>query len=207
MSNALHPRVLRRFIILLCLLTFGMFTLWAVVRGSLDTEPGDYEVRQGDILLGEEKYDEALERFAAALAEQPDHRGALMGRAIAFVQTGRDVEAEAELTYLIDTLTQTVASDDATGIAVLAGAYANRGILHDRAGRYEKALADYIEALKIDEGAVSGPGVIDKILYGTPRPSTVRKRAEHLTKQFALPEAERLFRVPELDAQQRMHKP
>ncbi len=100
-----------------------------------------------------------------------------------------------------------VAADDTTGRGVLAGAYANRGILHDREGRFEAALADYRKALAIDAGAVDGPGLMDKILFGNAQPSTVAKRAAYLERQLALPEDQRLLRVPELDARQRMHKP
>ena len=142
MTALTHPRVIRRFILLMVIATFVMFTIWAVVRQFVEAPAGDYEVRQGDILLGDKEYGQALERFAAALAVAPDHRGALMGRAIALLESGRYDEAEATFTHLIDYLTANVASDDATGIAVLAGAYANRGILYDRTERYEKALAD-----------------------------------------------------------------
>lgn len=206
MSSLTSPRVIRRFIIVAGVATFVMFTFWAVVKQYVQVAPGDYEVRQGDILLGDKKFDEALERFTAALKKAPDHRGALMGRAIVFLQTSRYAEAEAEFTHLIDNLTATVAPDDPTGIAVLAGAYANRGIMYDRMGQYENALKDYVQALKIDEGAVEGPGLVDKILYSA-SPSTVRKRAIYLHQQLALPKEERLLHVPELDAQQRMYKP
>ncbi|MFQ5763476.1 MAG: tetratricopeptide repeat protein, partial [Rhodospirillales bacterium] len=169
--------------------------------------PGDYEVRQGDILLGDGEYDAALERFNAALEVSPDHRGALMGRGLVFLQSGRHVEAEAELTYLIKYLSENLTPDDVTGYAVYAAAYSNRGILYDRTGRYEEALADYIQALKIDEGAVDGPSLIDKVIYGTPRPSTVRDRAIYLKQQLALPEGERVLKIPEKDTEQRMYKP
>jgi tetratricopeptide (TPR) repeat protein len=188
--------------------TFAMFTFWILVKPYLlGSPPGDYEVRQGDILLGDKKYDEAVERFNAALEIMPNHRGALMGRAIAHLQSGHDDEAEAEFTYLIDYLTKNLVPDDATGVAVLAGAYANRGILYDRTGRYNKALADYREALKIDEDAVKGPSLIDKVLYVMPKAATVRKRAEYLEKQLALPADQRLLSVPKIDKEQRMYKP
>jgi tetratricopeptide (TPR) repeat protein len=202
-----NPRILRRFVILMALATFIMFTFWAVVRNYVQTPSGDYEVRQGDILLGDGDYDAALKRFNAALAVSPDHRGALMGRGLAFLQAGRHAEARAEFTYLIDYLHKTLESDDITGIAVHAAAYSNRGILYDRTGRYEKALADYIQALRIDEGAVDGPGFVDKVIYGTPRPATVRQRAIYLQQQLALPEDQRILRIPEKDNEQRMYKP
>jgi len=201
------PRVLRRFVILMGIATFVAFTFWAVLKNYVRTPSGDYEVRQGDILLGDGKYGAALERFTAALAVSPDHRGALMGRALVFLMSERYAEAEAEFTYLIEYLVKTLEPDDMTGTAVLAAAYGNRGILYDRTGRYEKALADYIQALKTDEGAIDGPGIVDKVIYGTPRPATVRLRAIYLTEQLALPADQRVLRIPEKDAEQRMYKP
>ena len=199
--------MVRRLIILMGVATFVMFSAWAVLNNYLQAPPGDFEVRQGDIMLGDKKYDEAIERFNAALEVSPDHRGALMGRALAYLQTDRFAEADADFTYLIDYLKKNLEADDITGYAVYAAAYANRGILYDRAGQYEKAFADYIQALRIDEGAVDGPGIVDRVLYGTPRPSTVRKRARYLHEQLALPPEKRVLRVPERDAEQRMYKP
>ena len=209
------PRVLRRFIILMCILTFGGFTFWAVTGSYVSAPDGDYEVRQGDILLGDGKFDAALERFDVALRKSPDHRGALMGRALVFLQAERYTEAEAEFTYLIKYLNVNLEPDDITGIAVYAGAYANRGTMYNRMGcrpggttqHFEKALADYIQALKIDEGAIDGPSLIDKVIYGTPRPSTIRLRAIYMQEQLALPKSRRLLCLPERDAEQRMYKP
>ena len=199
--------VVRRFILIACAATFAMFSVWAVVRQIVETPPGDYEVRQGDILLGDGKFDQASERFDAALMASPDHRGAMMGRAIAMLEMGRLDQAEAAFGELIAFLSTGLADDDTTGRAVLAGAYANRGTLYDRSERYADALHDYTRALSIDPGALEGPGLFHKILYGDAHPSTIRKRAAYLDRQLALPEAERLLRVPELDARQRMYKP
>lgn len=203
-----HPRVIRRLIIIMAIATVAMFTFWTVIKPLfIAPAPGDYEVRQGDILLGDKKFDEALERFDAALVEMPNHRGALMGKAIALLQSERYDEAEEVLTHTIAFLTEDLEPDDPTGTAVLAGAYANRGILYDRTARHEQALADYIQALRIDAEAVKGPGIVDKVLHVMPRAATVRDRAVYLQQQLALPEEERLLRLPEKDAEQRMHKP
>ena len=201
----MNPNVLRRFVILMAILTVTAFSAWAI-HGYLNRPPGDFQVNRGDIHLKTGEWEEALEDFNLALEQQPDHRGALMGRAIVYLNTGRDAEAEAELTYLIDYLKRTLEPDDPTGLGTLAAAYANRGILYDRQGRYEEALANYIEALKTDEGAVDGPNIFDRILYEA-QPSTVRKRATYLYEQLQLPEEERLLRLPEKDERQRMHKP
>ena len=198
----------RRLAVVLSATGLALVVLWSLLKPYLfDAPPGDYEARQGDILLTDGKYDAAIERFDAALAVSPDHRGALMGKGIAFLQSGRPAQAEAVFTHLIDMLPRTLAADDATGRGVLSGAYANRGILHDRLGRYEAALADYEQALAIDPEAIEGPGLLHRILYGDAHPAAVRQRAAYLQRQLALPESERVMRVPELDERQRMYKP
>jgi tetratricopeptide (TPR) repeat protein len=203
----MNPRILRRFIVIMAIATFAMFTISAVVKQFMQAPPGDYLVRKGDLRLGERKFDEALAAFDAALEQAPHHRGAMMGRAIVFLQTDQYSAAEAAFTELIAFLTRNLDADDATGVAVLAAAHANRGILYDRTGRHEKALDDYREAIRIDGGAIKGPNIFHRILYGNSQPATVKKRAEYLATQLALPEDQRVLLDPERDAAQRMHKP
>ncbi len=200
-------RVMRRFIKNMAILIFVMFSLWVLWQMYAEERPGDYDTRQGDIRLSEGSLEEAMASFRRALREKPNHRGALMGRALVHIRMREYGKAASALTHLIGYLRQTLDAADATGNAVLAAAYANRGIVHDREGRYREALADYLEALRTDSGAVKGPGIIDKVIYGTPNPSSVRGRAAYLKEQLALPPERRLWRVPEIDAAQRMHKP
>ena len=203
----MSPAVLQRFIKLMAIaiLVSGGFYLGYQYFSS--EAPGDYYVRQGDIRLSDGEYDKALASFDKALDEKPDHRGALMGRALVYIQTERYDEAIAELDYLIDYLNKTVTDDDSTGRGALAAAYSNRGIVFDRLGQYKKALDDYIAALNTDQKTVSGPGVIHKILYGSEGVSTVRDRARYIYEQLQLPKDQRVLRVPELDEKQRMYKP
>lgn len=203
----MNPRVLRRFVILMAVLTVGTFIFWDVLDDFVRRAPGDFETEMGSNRLKDGLLDEAMVHFNKALEEAPDHRGALMGRALVYIQTEDDQRALAQLDYLIDYLDGNLEPDDTTGLGVLAAAYANRGIVHDRLGQYEEALRSYATALRIDEEAVSGPGVVHKILYGSERVSSVRKRAEYLQEQLQLPEDQRLLRIPELDEKQRMHKP
>jgi len=202
----MNPAVLKRFIIYLAIATFAMFSVWTIREVWVDRPPGDYYVEEGGLRLQDKLYDQALEAFDNALREQPDHRGALMGRAIAFMQSDRPAEAEAEFTYLIKYLEANVQDDDRTGIGALAAAYGNRGILHDRMGRHEKALADYKRALRIDFSSVEGPGVVDRILYSV-QPATIEKRAHYIQDQLKLPPEQRVLKNAEIDAKQRMHKP
>lgn len=203
----MSARAIRRFVVLMVILIVVTMIGSDLYKDYFQRPAGDFEVQMGDNRLTEGKYKEAIEQFDAALRVSPDHRGALMGRSIAFIQTERFPEAIAELTYLINFLKGSLESDDTTGKATLAGAYANRGIVHDLTGRYQKALDDYIQALKTDAEAVDEPGVIHKILYADPNPSSVRKRAQYIYEQLQKPAGERLMRVPEIDAKQRMRKP
>jgi tetratricopeptide (TPR) repeat protein len=203
----MNPQVLRRFIFLMVLLTLGAGLLFLIFGHQLGMAPGDFETKMGDQRLEDRLYDEALMHFDQALNEAPDHRGALMGRALVFIQTERYDEAIAELDYLIQFLNENLEPNDPTGRGVLAAAYANRGIVYDRLGRYEKALESYVAALQTDQETVSGPGVVHKILHGSEDVSTVRDRAIYLDQQLKLPEEERLLRIPEVDEKQRMHKP
>ena len=203
----MSPDVLSRFIKYMFIAILVTVGVYFILPGFVERAPGDYYTEQGDILLRDRKYDEALKKFDAALKEQPDHRGALMGRAVIFIQTKKYDKAVIELTYLINYLKRTLTPDDRTGKGVLAAAYANRGIVHDRQARYKRALDDYVMSIKTDEGAVSGPDLVHKILYGNSRPSTVRKRAQYIYQQLKLPPEKRLLRVPQIDKKQRMYKP
>ena len=203
----MNRRVLRRFVMLLALLTVGAFIFWDVLEDFVSRAPGDFNTEIGSQRLEDGLYDEAIENFDKALEEAPNHRGALMGRALVFIQTERYEDAIAELDSLIRFLEETLEPDDRTGRGVLAAAYANRGIVYDRLAQYEKALEDYVQALNTDGETVEGPGVIYKILYDSEKVSSVRDRAIYLHEQLQLPEEERVLRIPELDAKQRMYKP
>lgn len=203
----MNPRVLKRFIIICIIATVGFFTVSAVFKEYFETVPGDFYTRQGDIHLSGKKYDDALTSFNEALKEQPNHRGALMGRALVFMQQGKYPEADAELTYLIKFLRKNLDPDDLTGIGSLSAAYANRGIIKDRSGKYKAAFDDYVLALKTDEGVLDGPTIFDKIVYGTVKPSTVRDRAIYIHEQLQLPPEKRMLKNLEIDKEQRMYKP
>lgn len=205
----MSENVVRRFTqIAGVLLVFAV--LGALVFGDfLGAAPGDYHVRKGSQRLSEGKTAEAMAAFEQALEESPNHRGALMGRALVFIQREQYIKAEDALTELIDYLDANLPekrSEDPTGYGVLAAAHANLGILHDRQGRYEQALDSYIAALRVDEESVDGPSIVHEVLYGY-RASSVRDRAEYIARELQKPPEERLMRLPAKDAEQRMYKP
>ncbi len=201
------PGVLRRFIKYMALLTFVMFSVWAVVKMAQNSVPGDMEVRQGDIFLQDDKFAAAITKFDDALKIQPDHRGALAGKGVALMALNQYDEAERVFSYSIRYLSENLEADDPTGKGALSASYANRGIIKDRTGRYQEALEDYIEAIKLDYDLAEGPGWIQHILYYDKKPSSVLGRAKYLYTQLQLPQDQRLMRVPDLDAKQRRYKP
>ena len=199
--------IIKRFVIYMAILTFVMFTVWGFVRSFMNRPPGDYETEVCDIRLKDKKYDEALEAANIALEKTPNHRGAVMCKALVFISQKKYPEANEELTNLIIFLEKNVKEDDKTGIGTLAAAYANRGIIKDRNKNYEGALQDYVKALGIDYVAVAGPGLGTIILNYKFKSSSVRERALYLNEQLQLPENERVLSIKELDEGQVMHKP
>ena len=140
-------KVLKRFIIYMAILTFVMFTVWGFLRSFMNRPAGDYETEVCDIRLKDKKYDEALEAANKALNKTPNHRGAMMCKALVFISKKEYVKAEKILSDLIIFLEKNLEDDDKTGIGTLEAAYANRGIIKDRKKNYEGALKDYVKAV------------------------------------------------------------
>jgi len=199
--------ILKRFIIYMAILTFVMFTAWMLVKSFIERPPGDYETEVCDIRLKDKEYDKALNAANTALQKTPNHRGAIMCKALVFISKREYIEATQELDYLINYLEKNLEEDDKTGIGTLAAAYANRGIIKDRSKDYKGALQDYIKALGIDGEAVAGPGLGTIILNYKFKSSSVKERALYLNEQLQLPEEERILSIKKLDDGQVMHKP
>ena len=203
----MNTGVLKRFVIYMAILTFVMFTVWALVRSFMNRPPGDYETEVCDMRLKDKLYDKAIQAANTALEKTPNHRGAIMCKALVFISQKMYLEANEELNYLINFLEENLEDDDKTGKGTLAAAYANRGIIKDRGEDYEGALKDYARALGIDHEAVAGPGLGTIILNYKFKSSSVRERALYLNEQLQLPENERVLSIKELDEGQVMHKP
>ena len=203
----MDARVLKRFVIYMAILTFVMFTVWALVRSFMNRPPGDYETEVCDMRLKDKLYDKAIQAANTALEKTPNHRGAIMCKALVFISQKMYLEANEELNYLINFLEKSLEDDDKTGKGTLAAAYANRGIIKDRNKNYEEALKDYVKALGIDHESVAGPGLGTIILNYKFKSSSVKERALYLNEQLQLPENERILSIKELDEGQVMHKP
>ena len=191
----------------MAILTFVMFTVWALIRSFMNRPLGDYETEVCDMRLKDKLYDKAIQSANTALEKTPNHRGAIMCKALVFISQKMYLEANEELNYLINFLEENLEDDDNTGKGTLAAAYANRGIIKDRNENYEGALKDYVKALGIDHEAVAGPGLGTIILNYKFKSSSVKERALYLNEQLQRPEDERVLKIKELDEGQVMHKP
>ena len=204
---SVNANILRRFVIYMAIATFIMFTVWAVIKSFKYKPLGDFETQLCDMRLTDKQYDKALEAAEQALIKTPNHRGALMCKALVFISQKEYQKANDQLNYLIKFLESNLKPEDKTGQGLLAAAYANRGIIKDRSENYEGALKDYLRALGIDPESVEGPGLGKVILNFKYKSSSVKERALYIYEQLQLPEEERVLKIEELDEGQVMHKP
>lgn len=157
--------------------------------------PGDISYIDGNSLFKDRQYERAAQYFQNSLEADPRHEAALRGLANSYVQLKRYDEALAAIQRAINVRPE------------FGGNYAIRGIIYDHMGRYALAIADYERALKLDPGVADGMHWLDRLLYNVQkRPPTVADRLAYLKTQLALPESERLLRLPEVDDQQRPYE-
>lgn len=158
--------------------------------------PGENAFRLGSKLIEDGNFSEAESELRTSLSINPDHAATWQALGVALMQQQRFDDAW-------DTFNKAIEKDPD-----FAEAYANRGILNDRAGRYEEALNDYKQAIERKPELTKGPGWLDRFLHNeSEKPPTILDRARYLQAELAKPESERLLKVPEMDAKQRMYKP
>lgn len=166
---------------------------WAFYDAFL-TEGSSYarQIETGNKYFKDGEYAQALQHFEATLREHPGDLHALRGVARSLMQLGRHDEAMLAFDEVI------------ANAPDFAAAYANRGILNDRIGNYAAAIRDYEKAAELDAELNEGPHWLTRFLRNQPEnQATILERAAYLRAQLALPEHERVLRIPELDEKQR----
>ncbi len=175
----------------------GIFVVGSVLYEYVFTnyDKGELHYRRGNLRLEDGLYRDALTEFEDQLRLHPRDAAGHLGKGLALMGLARNDEALAAIDHAI-----TLKPD-------FGAAFANRGILHDRLGRAERALADYRRALDLDDALADGPGWITRFFRKQPQaPPTIRDRATYLAEQLKKPANERLLSVPELDSAQRSYK-
>lgn len=159
------------------------------------TSPAQSAFITGDKFFEDGDYARALQEYEAGLQQEPDLPYLVRAKARTLMQLGRSEEALTWFDQAVDLQPS------------FGGSYANRGILHDRIGDYEAAIADYEMALQLDEEIGEGPNWLTRFLRKqADKPPTIKERLDYLKVELAKPEEERLLRVPEIDEQQRTYK-
>ena len=169
---------------------------WTIYDSMISPRnPGDLPYLDANTLFEDGEYERALAKYDEALEIDRNHIHALRGRARTLMQLGRAPQA-------LNAFNTVISLEPDFGAS-----YANRGILHDRMGRYEKAIADYERALTLDPELADGPHWLTRFLRNQPqKPPGIADRAAYLRRELAKPEGERLLRLPELDDKQRSYK-
>lgn len=185
-------RFLKRLAVILALATFGWMLVHEFGSGWDDATT---ERRAADRAFEDGLYARAFAGYRRAEALAPDDPLILRGIALSLMQLGRHGEALTAFEALF------AVEDD------FAVDYANRGILYDRMGRYQEAMADYRRALSLDAEMVEGPGWLTRFLRNQAEPPpAVADRLAYLQAEMGKPAEERVLHIEEQDAAQRPFK-
>ncbi|TNF57020.1 tetratricopeptide repeat protein [bacterium] len=192
-TNRMNRNALTAFIGIAILVVIAYYYFQFSVREHF---PGENKYRLANKYLEDGKYEEALEVFDQALVINPSHKVIRLGRGIALMEGKRYDESREEFDRAIE-LDENFAE-----------AYANRGILNDRTGEFRLAVKDYRQALELKPDLAKGPGWLWRFLRNVQKkPPSIADRADYIEGELKKPENERLLRIPEVDAQQRMYRP
>lgn len=169
---------------------------WTIVDTYfVERIPGNTAYQEGEIFFEDGEYQRALEKYDEALEAKPDAPHYVRAKARALMQLERYDKALRWFDQAVELQ------------PFFGGTYANRGILHDRMGEYERAVEDYEKAIELSEEVAEGPHWLIRFLRNQPEPPpTVADRLAYLKQELAKPEDERLLRVPEVDEKQRTYK-
>ncbi len=179
-------------------IAMAVFTVVWMLAEYLDVAgkyPGRIAYREGNRAFLDGRYEEALQKYGAALSEDEQNVYAAEGiaRSLQRLQRHEAALAAFDAALAID-------PEFAAGIA-------NRGILLDTMGRHADALKAYQAALALDPDLSDGMHWIDRLLYNVQvRPPTIDDRMRYLEEQLALPAHRRVLVRPLEDLLQRPYE-
>lgn len=184
--------VLMRIALLLTVAWIG----WSIYDGAIrEKSGGESAYHAGNKYFEDGLYEDALKSYRRAVAENPEFIHAKRGVARSLIQLQHNREA---LTALNDVIKQE---------PEFAASHANRGILNDRMGNYEEAIADYQKALQLNPELADGPSWLTRFLRNqAEKPPTILDRMKYLQAELSKPEDQRVLQLPKKDKEQRPYK-
>jgi len=137
----------------------------------------------------------ARDLFRTVITAEAGNLGARRGLANSLVQM-------AQFDAALRTMNEVIAAEPDNGCN-----YATRGIIQDHRGRHTLAIGDYDRAVRACPDAINGMSWMRRVLTNThEQPPTISERLGYLRRQMALPQDQRVLRVPELDDAQKPWK-
>lgn len=187
---------LYRFLKYTAIVMVAGWIIWTIADTFfIDRIPGNTAFQEGEIFFEDGEYQRALRKYEEALQAKADAPHYVRAKARTLMQLGRYEESLRWFNQAVELQ------------PYFGGTYANRGILYDRMGKYERAVADYEKAVDLSEEVAEGPHWLTRFLRNQPEPPpTVADRLAYLKQELAKPEEERLLRMPEIDKKQRTYK-
>lgn len=187
---------LYRFLKYTAIVMVAGWIIWTIADTFfIDRIPGNTAFQEGEIFFEDGEYQRALRKYEEALQAKADAPHYVRAKARTLMQLGRYEESLRWFNQAVELQ------------PYFGGTYANRGILYDRMGEYERAVADYEKAVDLSEEVAEGPHWLTRFLRNQPEPPpTVADRLAYLKQELAKPEEERLLRMPEIDKKQRTYK-
>lgn len=176
-------------------LTIAWIT-WSIYDGILrEKTAGDSDYFAANKYFEDGFYEEALHTYRKSVVKNISQLNAKRGIARSLMQLGRHNEA-------LDMFNEVIELEPD-----FAASYANRGILHDRMGNYQAALADYEKALQLNPKLADGPKWLTRFLRNqVEKPPTILGRMQYLQAEMAKSEEQRVLKLPEEDEKQQPYK-
>ncbi len=214
MDESSYRRLVRIAIVMVA--AWAGWSLYQLASGPSDPIARDLDAARRQLLDG--NHAQALEQYRLLRSSDPDNLMALRGESQALMQWA--IAEAATLEQPGDTLPLVLRERMQQAVermdllierekkpSLLGIDYANRGIAKDWLGDYTGALADYRQALRLEPRVSEGPGFFTRFLRNqAQQQATVKRRAEYLQQQLALPESQRQLRKPTEDARQRAYE-
>ena len=169
---------------------------WSLYDGAFrERSDGESAYHAANKFFEDELYEDALTSYREALTKNPELINAKRGIARSLMQLEQFDNALVEFNIAIKQEPDFGAS------------YANRGILYDRMGSYEEAIADYQKAIQLDPKLAEGPSWLTRFLRNqAKKPPTILDRMKYLQTELKKPEDQRVLQLPNKDEQQKPYK-